>query len=83
MNKSNNKRGVIIMSMKKDQIGYDLNEQDIDAVIRFLKVHDPDNATPEVAIDFLASTKLNLRKNAGEDFSDNIIALYNEYKKSL
>lgn len=35
--------------MKKvdDQIGYDLNEQDIDAVLRYMKLNDPENATPE------------------------------------
>ena len=55
----NNIGGVIIMHManKKDQIGYDINEKDIDGVIRFLKINDPKNATPERAIAFLASTK--------------------------
>lgn len=32
---------------------YELNEQDIDSVIRYLKIYDPDNATPEKAIAML------------------------------
>ena len=81
----NNKGSVIIINMtnKKDQIGYDINEKDIDSVIRFLKINDPQNATPERAIAFLASTKLNFRKNNEKDFGDNLINLYNEFKKNL
>lgn len=29
---------------------YELNEKDIDGAIRYLKIHDPENATPEKAI---------------------------------
>jgi cytochrome oxidase Cu insertion factor (SCO1/SenC/PrrC family) len=32
---------------------YEINEKDIDEVIRYLKTVDPENATPEVAIAFL------------------------------
>lgn len=32
---------------------YELNEQDIESVIRYLKIYDPDNATPEKAIAML------------------------------
>lgn len=71
------------MKNKKDQIGYDINEKDIDGVIRFLKINDPENATPERAIAFLASTKLNIRKNNEKDFGDNLIELYSEFKKNL
>ncbi len=85
MKNINNIGGVIIMHManKKDQIGYDINEKDIDGVIRFLKINDPKNASPERAIAFLASTKLNFRKSTDKDFGDNLINLYNEFKKSL
>lgn len=34
---------------------YELNEKDINSVIRYLKIHDPQNATPEKAIEFLES----------------------------
>ncbi len=32
---------------------YELNEEDIDKVLNYLKLVDPENATPENAIDFL------------------------------
>lgn len=32
---------------------YEINEKDIDSVIRFLKINDPENATPEMAIAIL------------------------------
>jgi len=32
---------------------YEMNEKDIDEVIRYLKTVDPENATPEMAIAFL------------------------------
>lgn len=32
---------------------YQINEQDIDSVLRYLKVNDPENATPEKAIEML------------------------------
>lgn len=32
---------------------YQINEKDIDSTIRYLKTVDPENATPEMAIDFL------------------------------
>lgn len=38
------------MSMAKQ---YEMNEKDIDRVIRWLKIHDPENATPETAIEIL------------------------------
>lgn len=65
-----------------DQIGYDLNEQDIDGVIRFLKVYDPENATPEVAIDFLTYMKLNLRKTIGENDPEKLTELYEQFKNN-
>lgn len=32
---------------------YEMNEKDIDSVIRYLKIVDPQNATPEAAIEIL------------------------------
>lgn len=77
--------GDIIMNMNndKDQIGYDINEKDIDIVLSFLKENDPKNATPDRAIAFLASIKLNVRKNAGLDFGDSLVSLYNDFKNNL
>jgi hypothetical protein len=33
--------------------GDEINEKDIDTVVKFLKIHDPGNATPEKAIELL------------------------------
>ncbi len=54
----------IIRVMKKvdEQIGYDLNEQDIDAVLRYMQLNDPEHATPERAVRFLVTWKKSLRK---------------------
>ena len=54
----------IIRVMKKvdEQIGYDLNEQDIDAVLRYMQLNDPEHTTPERAVRFLVTWKKSLRK---------------------
>lgn len=80
-----NNVGDIIMSMNinKEQIGYDINEKDIDGLIRFLKINDPENATPETAIAFFTSLKINYRENNAIDFGDSLIDLYKEFKKNL
>ncbi|MBM3209741.1 hypothetical protein FJZ39_00120 [Candidatus Saccharibacteria bacterium] len=50
------------MKNANDQVGYDLNEADIDAVLRYMQLNDPENATPERAVRFLATWKKTLRK---------------------
>ena len=52
-------KNAILNIMKKvdDQIGYDLNEQDIDAVLRYMKLNDPENATPERAVRFFGNVE--------------------------
>ena len=40
-------------SMTKNQGRYQINEKDIDSVIKVLKLIDPEHATPEMAIDLL------------------------------
>ena len=35
--------------------GYEINEKDIESVIRYMKIHDPKNADREYAIQFLES----------------------------
>lgn len=54
----------IMKLMKKvdEHIGYDLNENDIDAVLRYMKLNDPEHATPERAVRFLVTWKKSLRK---------------------
>lgn len=84
MNNSNyNQNDIIRVMNKKKQIGYDINEKDIDGTIRFLELNDPENATPERAIDFLAYLKSNLRDDAQTDLGANLIDLYKEFQKNL
>ena len=47
--------------------GYQINETDIEGAIRFLEVTDPDNATPEVAIELLEHLKASFHTLAHED----------------
>lgn len=41
---------------------YEINEKDIDTVIRFLKINDPENATPEKAISLLEDLQAGVHK---------------------
>ena len=60
---------------------YELNEADIDTVIAYLKIVDPENATPENAIDFLEYYQ-SLFHEAGHISSDaDLEKLYNEFSK--
>jgi len=84
MNNSNYDNNDIIRAMnKKKQIGYDINEKDIDGTIRFLNINNFQNATQKQAIDFLVYTKSNLRNGAQIDLGTNLLDLYKEFKKSL
>jgi len=47
--------------------GYELNEKDIDSVIKFLKIHDPEHATPEMAIALLEHMRAAFHKMAHDD----------------
>ena len=60
--------------------GYQLNEKDIDAVIRYLKTIDPENATPEMAIEILEHMKASFHTMAHED-PKALEAIYNDIKE--
>ena len=79
--KNDNLEDAIMIDMNGEdyQIGYDINEKDIDSMLLFLKATDPDNATPKVAIDFLASLKRNMRDNANIDFGVDLVNLYKKF----
>lgn len=72
----------IIRIMKKvdEQIGYDLNEQDIDAVLRYMQLNDPEHATPERAVRFLVTWKKSLRKR---DINSSLEANLDEFYKQF
>jgi hypothetical protein len=63
-----------------DSGGYQINEKDIDSVLRFLKVTDPENATPEVAIDLLEHLKVSVHTMAHED-PETLKKVYEDLKK--
>lgn len=48
---------------------YELNEQDIDSAIRWLKIHDPEHSTPEDAIGLL-ETMMGMAHQLGHTMDD-------------
>lgn len=60
--------------------GYELNEKDIDSTLNFLRIYDPDNATPEKAIDFLEYLYASVHKMR-HDNPEKLEELYDLFKK--
>lgn len=72
-----------LMNKSDDQIGYDLNEQDIDAVLRYMKLHDPEHASPERAVRFLVTWKKSLReRDIDSPLESDLDAFYKEFIKT-
>lgn len=59
--------------------GYQINEKDIESVIKFLKTIDPENATPEMAIELLEHMKASFHTLAHES-PDKLKEIYEELK---
>lgn len=59
--------------------GYQINEKDIDSVLKFLKVTDPENATPEMAIALLEHLKAHFHTMAHLE-PDTLKKMYDELK---
>lgn len=59
---------------------YELNEKDIDSTINFLRTIDPDNATPEMAIEFLEELQAGVHKLAHTS-PEQLTELYKELKE--
>ena len=59
---------------------YEINEKDIDSVINYLKINDPENATPEKAIAFLEEMQsgLHMLEHTNPELLDRI---YDNIKK--
>lgn len=78
------KNDIIRLMDKSDgQIGYDLNEQDIDAVLRYMKLHDPEHASPERAVRFLVTWKKYLReRDIDSPLESDLDAFYKEFIKT-
>ena len=74
----------IIKIMKKvdDQIGYDLNEKDIDSVLRYMQLNDPEHASPERAVRFLVTWKKSLReRDVNSPLESDLDEFYKEFIK--
>ena len=74
----------IIKIMKKvdDQIGYDLNEKDIDAVLRYMQLNYPEHASPERAVRFLVTWKKSLReRDVNSPLESDLDEFYKEFIK--
>lgn len=75
----------IIKIMKKvdDQIGYDLNERDIDAVLRYMQLNDPEHASLERAVRFLVTWKKSLReRDLNSPLESDLDEFYKEFIKT-
>jgi hypothetical protein len=68
--------------MNDNLIGYDIDESDIEKVVDALKVLDPKNAAPELAMHYLAFLKTNLREHGDETSLEDLKAQLETFKKS-
>jgi len=68
-----------MMYTKPMSNGYEINEKDIDAVINYLKIYDPNNATPEMAIAFLEHFQAAFHKLSHTD-PEKLKELFEEFK---
>jgi len=59
---------------------YELNEKDIESTVSFLKLHDPENANRDTAIELLEFMRLAAHEYA-HDKQQNIENLYKKMKK--
>ena len=59
---------------------YQINEKDIDSVLKFLKITDPKNATPETAISLLEYFQATFHTMRHENL-DELTEIYEEFKK--
>lgn len=61
--------------------GYQINEKDIDKVLNYLKIHDPEHARPEMAVAFLEYFTAKFHELAHTD-PEKLEELYEEFKKA-
>jgi len=60
---------------------YELNEKDIDAALNYLRIFDPENATPERAIDFLEFYRTAIHKIGHEATDEDMQKLYEKFSQ--
>lgn len=59
---------------------YQINEKDIDSVLNFLKLTDPEHATPEMVIELLEHMQATFHSMRHQD-PETLVKLYKELKK--
>ncbi|MGB3945906.1 MAG: hypothetical protein WBK76_03655 [Candidatus Saccharimonadales bacterium] len=59
---------------------YEINEKDIDSVLNYMRIFDPENATSEKAIEFLEYLRVGLHEKAHGAKDEDLKALYDKYK---
>jgi len=69
------------MANVKDFEEYEMTDEDIDKVVRYLKTIDPDNATPENAIAFIEHFRIKLHMIMHELTDKQMLELYEEFAK--
>lgn len=60
---------------------YDINDKDIDGMLNYLRIFEPENATREYAVEFLKFLKLGYRRTGRID-PDELPELLKAFKKS-
>lgn len=60
---------------------YQINEKDIDSVLRFLKITDPEHATPKMAIELLEYLQLTFHTMQHEN-PDMLAKIYDDFLKT-
>jgi cytochrome oxidase Cu insertion factor (SCO1/SenC/PrrC family) len=63
---------------------YEINEKDIDSVIRYLKIYDPEHATPEMAIEILENFNagIHLMSHTNPELLEKLYKELNENKNN-
>lgn len=60
---------------------YEINEKDIDSILNFLQIFDPENAKPEKAIAFLQYLRLGVHEIAHSN-PEKLEELYGKFKNN-
>ena len=66
--------------MSKKSSKYEINEKDITSVLNWLKIEDPENATPEMAISILKNLQASIHM-IGHTNPEALKKAYSELKK--
>ena len=69
-----------LMNNDQSDIGYSLSEEDIDKVLHYMQIHDPEHASPERAVRFLVTWKKNLRdRDISSPAESELVEFYSKF----